>query len=181
MMLQPLRPRKMDLASSTIFVTEVAEQGTMEKPTPKMNIFLGKALIIKIIKNSIPLALGLLCIYLRAYQNYNLVIAQTATFVGWLLGHILLALNLKQEKTPLTIQGIFSNLFGAFWLCAMIMLSIIITSIPQLYPYVNSTNLPIIVWIEVITIITLSTCWIEIAKLIRYNKTNLITHSPLQK
>ncbi len=158
----------MDLASSTIFVTETAEPGIMEKPVQRIKSFLGRPLIIKIIQNSVPLALGILFIYLRTYQHYDLTVAQTAAFVAWLLGHILLALNLKQEELPLIKQGIFSNYFGTFWLLAMILLSIVITVVPWLYSYLKTTWLPISLWIELIIIVSCTTFWIEIGKIVRF-------------
>lgn len=158
----------MDLASSTIFVTEAAELGIMEKPAQKIKNFLDKFLILKILKNSIPLALGILFIYLLAYQQYNLSVAQTSAFVSWLLGHILLALNLKQEKVPLIKQGIFSNYFGVFWLFGMILLSIAITCIPQFYPYLKTTWLPISLWAQLIIMVICTTFWIEVVKLITF-------------
>lgn len=104
----------MDLASSTIFVTEKEEPGIMEKPVEKIKDFLGKPLIFKILKNSFPLALAVVFVYIRTYQQYDFKTAQSAAFVGWLLGHILLALNLKQEKILLMTRGFFANYFGYF-------------------------------------------------------------------
>ena len=161
----------MDLASSTIFVTEEAEPGIMERPAQKIKNFLGRPLILNIIQNGTALAVGILFIYLRTYQKYDVTTAQTAAFVTWLLGHILLALNLKQEKKPLVIQGILANYFGFFWLCAMIFFSFLITSISPLHPYLKTTWLPISIWIEILIIVCLSTFWIEVVKLMKYKKT----------
>lgn len=162
----------MDLASSTIFITEKAEPGIMQKPAEQIKNFLGIPLIITIIKNSLPLTLGILFIYLHSYQYYDLLVAQTATFVSWLLGHILLALNLKQKEVPLLKQGIFSNAFGAAWLIGMILLSFFVTSIPQLYPYLKTTSLPISLWIKIILTVICTTFWIEITKFIMPHKPN---------
>lgn len=160
----------MDLASSTIFVTEAAEPGIMEKRAQKIKDFLGESLIVNIIKNSLPLALGILFLYVQLYFSYGVQVAQTAAFVSWLLGHILLALNLKQKKVPLLKQGAFSNYFGIFWLCAMIVLSIAITTIPYLYPYIKTTWLPLSLWGELLIIVICCTCWIEIVKLMMLKK-----------
>lgn len=159
----------MDLASSTIFVTEDAEPDSMQKPAQPINNFLGIPLIMTIIKNSMPLALGILFVYLQAYYHHDLLIAQTAAFISWLLGHILLALNLKQNQVPLLKQGILANKFGVSWLIGMIAVSLLITSVPQLYPYLKTTWLPISLWIQVIAMILCTTCWIEVAKLITKN------------
>jgi P-type Ca2+ transporter type 2C len=109
---------------------------------------------------------------LHLYKSYGIVLAQTSAFVTWLLGHIFLALNLKQKKTPLIYQGFFSNYFAALWLLAMVAFSIIITSIPFLYPYFNTTYLPLKIWAEIILIIIVATFWIEIKKIIKFKLEN---------
>lgn len=161
----------MDLASSTIFVTEQEEPGIMEKPAPNIQQFFGSRLIIKILRNSLPLASGILCIYLYAYTTtHSLITAQTAALISWLLGHIFLALNLKQETTPLIKQGLFSNYFGASWLIAMILLSILITNITQLHSYLKTSQLPLTLWIGLVCVTVITTFWIEIAKIINFMK-----------
>lgn len=158
----------MDLASSTIFVTEVAEPDILKRGPQRINTFLNKSIILHILKNSIFLTLGILTIYLWLYYStYDIILAQTAAFVTWLLGHIMLALNLKQEKLPLLKQGIFSNRFGFFWLVGMIVFSLFITTIPNIRPYLHTTPLPLHVWLIIIAIVLGSTWWIEILKFVR--------------
>jgi Ca2+-transporting ATPase len=158
----------MDLASSTIFVTEAAEPDSMKKPAARIKNFLNRSLIFTILKNCIWLALGIIGIYLYLYKTHGVKMAQTAAFVAWLLGHILLALNLKQEKMPLIKQGFFSNYFAIIWLCGMICFSMAITCIPFFYPYFNTTWLPLKVWIGIILTICVATFWIEVKKIITY-------------
>lgn len=157
----------MDLASSTIFVTEDAEPDVMEKKAQKIKNILGGMFMVKIFRNGCALAIGILAIYLLAYQNYTITIARTAALVAWLLGHILLALNLKQEKKPLLLQGIFTNRFGFMWLCTMIILSCAITCIPVFYPYLQTTWLPAYMWVEILIVVFITTFWIEILKFIK--------------
>ncbi|MCL5875027.1 MAG: HAD-IC family P-type ATPase [Candidatus Dependentiae bacterium] len=162
----------MDLASSTIFVTEVAEPDVMKKQTQKIKDFLGMPLIMRIARNSFPLALGILGVYLCTYYYYDLSVARTAAFVSWLLGHILLALNLKQEQIPLSQQGICSNYFGIFWLSVMVTLSLVITLVPPLRVYVHTAQLPFIVWTGLIIVVICTTFWIELRKFIILKKRN---------
>ena len=155
----------MDLASSTIFVTEAAAPDIMQQPIKKLKEILGKELVFKIFRNGIPLAIGITVLYMIIYfQTGNLVLAQTAAFVTWLLGHILLALNLKQEKLPLFKQGLFSNRFGMVWLLGMIAFSLAITSIPALHAYLKTSALSFGLWTAVVGIVILSTFWIELRK-----------------
>lgn len=155
----------MDLASSTIFVTESAEPDIMSRPPQRTSDFLNVKIGQRILLNGAPLALGILGIYLWIYYTTsNVVMAQTAAFVTWLLGHILLAINLKQDHLPLLTQGIFSNRFGLFWLISMALLSFSITMIPALFPFLHTTTLPSLVWITLLTVAIGTTFWIEVTK-----------------
>lgn len=155
----------MDLASSTIFVTEQEEPDVMRRKPVKAVQFLNPGLVGSIALNGIWLAAGILAIYLWLYYTTgDVVTAQTAAFVTWLIGHILLALNLKQEQLPLLKQGLFTNRFGAMWLTGMIVLVITITSVPTLHQILKTTGLPLTAWAAIILVAIVSTCWIEAKK-----------------
>jgi len=158
----------MDLASSTIFVTEVAEPDVLQRLPKKTSDYLNRSIMLRILQNGAALAFGILAIYLSIYyQTGNVILAQTAAFVTWLLGHILLALNLKQEQEPLLKQGLFSNHFGTFWFLGMITLTILVTNAPVLFPYTKTTSLSATIWLEITFIVLITTFWIEIKKLLK--------------
>lgn len=160
----------MDLASSTIFVTESAEPDVLKRGPQRISGHLDRFILLRIAKNGFALAIGILAVYLSLYfQTGDVVLAQTAAPVTWLLGHILLALNLKQDKTPLLKQGILSNRFGALWLLGMGALAILITTVPAVFLYLKTTYLPLSVWAEILLIIFISTFWIEVRKLLTRN------------
>ena len=92
------------------------------------------------------------------------LMAQSAAFVTWLLGHIMLALNLKQEKLPLLKQGLFSNRFGILWLAGMVVLSLVITTVPFIRPYLHTSPLSSKVWLVILAVVFSSTWWIEASK-----------------
>jgi len=155
----------MDLAASTIFVTEVASSKSMQQPVKKLKELLGKELVLNLFRNGLLLAVGISALYLfMYYQTGDLVLAQTTAFVAWLLGHILLALNLKQDNLSLFKQGLFSNRFGAFWLMGMIGFSLAITSIPALHPIFKTTSLPLGLWVAIVGVVVVATFWIELKK-----------------
>ena len=165
----------MDLASSTIFVTEAAEpDGLARKPQTIAN-FLNKTIALRILRNGLPLAVGILVMYLWLfYSTHDVVLAQSAAFVTWLLGHIMLALNLKQEKLSLLKQGVLSNRFGAFWLAGMVLFSLVITAVPFVRPYLHTSSLPLDVWLIILAVAFSSTWWIEASKARFRYKMNLI-------
>ncbi|MGE5443436.1 MAG: cation-translocating P-type ATPase [Ignavibacteriales bacterium] len=157
----------MDLASSTIFVTEAADPDVLKRKPQTITNFLNRTIALRILRNGLFLAIGILIIYLWLYYHtHDVVLSQTAAFVTWLLGHIMLALNLKQEKVPLLKQGIFSNRFGSLWLAGMFALSLVITTIPFVRPYLHISPLPLNVWFVILLIIFISTWWIEASKII---------------
>ncbi len=161
----------MDLASSTIFVSEVAEPGILKRPPQSIGEYLELPIIVRIIRNSAALTVGILLMYLSLYLGTGeVVLSRTAALVTWLLGHILLALNLKQEKTPLLKQGFFSNRFGAFWLLSMIALAALITNVPFVFPFLDTTSLPLEVWLQVLMIVLASTFWLEALKWIQLKR-----------
>lgn len=155
----------MDLASSTIFVTEAPEPDIMDRPSFKAREIVNIGMAGDIIRNGAPLAAGIMAIYLWIYYGTgDLVLAQTAALCTWLSGHILLALNLKQRKTPLLDQGLLSNKFGALWLSGMVLLIVLITEATALHPYLNTAQVPLYVWAVIAVIATASTFWIEMKK-----------------
>jgi Ca2+-transporting ATPase len=158
----------MDLASSTIFVTEAAEPGVLRRPPQVIRAFLNRRIGLQILRNGLPLTLGILAIYLwQFYGSGDVRVAQTAAFTTWLLGHILLALNLKQERLPLLRQGIFSNRFATGWLLGMIGLSVSMTSVPVLRGALKTAVLPGQVWVAIIGVAVVCTWWIEAGKWMR--------------
>lgn len=155
----------MDLASSTIFVTEPPEPDVMRRPPPKTSRLIHVSLARQIAVNGAGLATGILAIYLWLYYTTgDLVLAQTAAFVAWLLGHVSLALNLKQEKLPLLRQGLLANRFGALWLGGMILLATVISNLPAMFPILQTTWLSLADMVIIDVVVILSTCWIEVKK-----------------
>ncbi len=157
----------MDLASSTIFVTEEAEPDLMQQRAKRAENFINRSFLLTIIRNSLGLALGITCIFLYLYATHGIVMAQTAALVTWLMGHIFLALNLKQRQKPLLCQGIFANYFALCWLVVITIFSLVITTVPWLYTYFNTTWLTFNVWVAILLTSIAGTFWIEIKKIIR--------------
>jgi Ca2+-transporting ATPase len=158
----------MDLASSTIFVTEEAEPNILRRPPEIIHDFLNWRIGLRIIRNGLPLTIGILAIYLwQFYSTADVMLAQTAAFTTWLFGHIMLALNLKQERLPLLRQGIFSNRFATGWLLAMIGLSVTMTNVPMLREALKTEVMSWPVWTLIILTAIACTWWIEMSKWIR--------------
>jgi Ca2+-transporting ATPase len=155
----------MDLASSTIFVTEAAEPDVMKrKPRPRGR-FLSWDIARRILHNMAGLTIAILAVYFGSLAlGYEINSARTAAFATWLLGHIVLALNLKQERVPLFKQGLLANRFAAGWLVGMIALVLAMTLIRFAQSVLQTTGLSPMQWGMVIAGALLAGIWIEILK-----------------
>jgi len=159
----------MDLASSTIFVSETAEPDVMRRKPRRQSRFISWETGRLILRNMAGLTLAILAVYFGSFWlGYDESSARTAAFSTWLLGHVLLALNLKQTQVPLLKQGILANRFGAGWLFGMVLLVLVMTLVPGAHPLLNTTFLAPEQWAMVIAGSILASCWIEALKLIRY-------------
>lgn len=159
----------MDLASSTIFVTESAEPGVMRrKPRPRGS-FLSWEIGRTILRNMVGLTLAILVVYFGSLAlEYGVDSARTAAFATWLLGHIVLALNLKQETLPLFKQGLLSNRFAAGWLVGMIGFVLAMTLLPFAQSVLQTTGLSGLQWGMVIGGALLASMWMEGLKWLRW-------------
>ena len=158
----------MDLASSTIFITEAAEPDTLRrKPRPRTR-FLSWRVGKRILRNMAGLTIVILAVYFGSLGlGYRVEAARTAVYATWLLGHIILAMNLKQEQTPLLKQGLLSNRFAAGWLAGMIGLVLAMTLVPAVQSVLQTTPLSGVQWLMVVAGAILASGWIEVVKWLR--------------
>ncbi|MCL7454434.1 MAG: cation-transporting P-type ATPase [Anaerolineae bacterium] len=161
----------MDLASSTIFVTEEAEPGLLRRRPRQRSGFLSWQVAGRIARNSVGLVAAILAVYFGSLAwGYGLDSARTAAFATWLLGHIVLAMNLKQSRTPLLKQGLLSNRFAAGWLVGMILLVLAMTLLEPVRSVLHTTALSGRQWLVVGAGALLASGWIEVAKWLRLRR-----------
>jgi len=167
----------MDLASSTIFVSEEAEPAVMGRAPRRQGRFLSTAVAVRILRNMAGPSLAILAVYFGClYLGYDVASSRTAAFATWLLGHILLAMNLKQETTPLLKQGLLSNRFAAGWLLGMIALVLAMTSVPIVRATLQTVALDLRQTALVIAGALAASLWIEIGKWVQLRHS--LTHNP---
>lgn len=162
----------MDLASSTIFLTEEAEPGLMQRGPRRRQRFLSWRVAGRILRNMAGLSAAILAVYFGSLSmGYALESARTAAFAAWLLGHILLAMNVKQEKTPLVAQGLLSNRFAAGWLVGMVLFVLGMTFWPFMQNILGTTPLSGWQWVMVIAGALAASMWMEVVKWLRPRNT----------
>ena len=159
----------MDLAASVAFANETAETDVMHKPprNPRAR-FMDGPMVRSIVGASAGLFAAVSLVYLVTWYSSggDLVRAQTAAFVAWLLGHVLLAMNLRSEREPLVRLGFFSNRLMLLWAVAAIAFVLFATLVPFVQHLLKTTKLSGQDWLLVLIATVIGTFWIEMRKVI---------------
>ncbi len=155
----------MDLASSTIFLSEAAEPGLLQRPPRRKRGFLSWEVAGHILRNLAGPTLALLVAYFGSWAlGYGETGARTAAFSTWLLGHIVLALTLKQERISLFERGLFANRFATGWLAGMIALVLALNYLPFVRTALQTQPLAPAQWALVLGGALVGGGWLELLK-----------------
>jgi Ca2+-transporting ATPase len=84
-----------------------------------------------------------------------------------MLGHILLALNLRSDKEPLAKLGVFSNKVMVLWALAAVGTLVIATNVPGIAGALKLTSLTAVDWAVVVVAAAAATFWMEAMKILR--------------
>lgn len=158
----------MDLAASATFVNEPAEADLMRYPprNPKAN-FMDRSMVSSIFTPGAGLFAAVSIAYLVTwYSSNNLAHAQTVAFVSWLLGHLLLAINLRSEREPLFRLGFFSNRLMIIWSLATVVFILFATLVPGVQSLLKTVPLSGGDWLLIVIVTVAGTCWLEVRKLL---------------
>jgi Ca2+-transporting ATPase len=161
----------MDLAASATFVAEPEEAGIMSSPpkNPK-DPFMNKSMLTSLALGALSLFAAVTATYLFTwYQNPTasaIQHAQTVAFATWMIGHILLALNFRSEKEPLSKLGILSNKIMVLWALIAVATLVIATNVPGIATSLKITSLTLTDWLLVVAVALVSTFWIELKKVV---------------
>jgi Ca2+-transporting ATPase len=163
----------MDLAASAAFVAEPPEGDLMhQKPRDPTAPFIDKAMIGSILTAGIGLFAAVTAVYLYTwYRGAGLLTAQTAAFVTWLLGHVLLALNMRSERQPIFQLGLFSNRVLDVWGLAALAFVLLATLLTPLHAALKTTSLSGAQWALIPAAVVVGTFWMEVRKLMTFKRT----------
>ncbi len=159
-----------DLAAAASFTAEPAESGLMQHPPRNTEkSFLNGAMIGSILVSAFGLFAAVEGTYLLAtYTGVSTTIAQTMAYAAWLLGHIMLAFNMRSDREPLFKLGFFTNRVMDWWGIGALVFVIAITLIPFLQNRLHTTNLSLNQWLIVVGFAIAGTFWHEVWKWITY-------------
>jgi Ca2+-transporting ATPase len=162
----------MDLMAAASFVAEKAEADLLDqKPRDPRARFMDKAMILSIVTSSLGLFAAVTAAYLFTwYGTQDQTISQTVAFFAWLIGHVLLAFNIRSERQPLFQLGLASNRMMLVWGVAVAVFLILVSLIPGARHLMKITTLSAAQWFMILSAPFIGTFWIEIKKIIAYKK-----------
>jgi len=162
----------MDLMAAASFVAEKAEADLLDqKPRDPKARFMDKAMISSIITSSLGLFAAVTALYLITwYGTQDQMLSQTVAFFAWLVGHVLLAFNMRSERQPMFQLGLASNRMMLIWAAAVAVFLLLISFIPGAQYLMKITTLSVFQWGIILGATLLGTFWLEIKKMITYKK-----------
>jgi len=156
----------MDLAASATFVAEPAESDLMRlPPRDSKTPFLNRHMIGSIFISASGLFAAVSVVYLTVwYSGVGQTQAQTAAFVTWLIGHVLLAFNLRSEREPLLRLGLLSNPLMIVWALATVLFALAVTLFPGVQNFFKTATLSSTEWGLIVAAAITGTFWLEVRK-----------------
>lgn len=156
----------MDVAASATFVAEPQEADLMRLPPRNSKVsFMNRGMVASIFISAVGLFAAVSVAYLITwYSGAGQVQAQTTAFATWLIGHVLLAFNLRSEREPLLRLGLFSNRLMIVWAAATFLFVMIIAFVPGVQSAFKTGTLSSSEWVLVLVPAMVGTFWLEARK-----------------
>lgn len=166
----------MDLGASVTFVSEPAEGDVMKRPPrdPKAP-FMDRSMQWGIVLGGLSLGLAVLVAYVGAQRlGADVAQAQTAAFVAWMLGHVVLAAHMRAERQPLLTTSPISNPAWLAWAAAAVCLAAVATVVPAISEQLHMTALTAPMWWLVVGAALVLPSWWEGWKWLRRGRAALV-------
>jgi P-type Ca2+ transporter type 2C len=156
----------MDVGAASTFVAERAESDLLRRPprdarAPFMNGAMGRSIVLAAAGLFAAVAVTYL---VTLYSGGGVARAQSMAFVTWLLGHVLLALNLRSEREPLSRRTLGSNRLMLFWGGAALLTALLATVVPWVHAAFGTVALSGREWALAVGVALAGTFSIEVRK-----------------
>jgi Ca2+-transporting ATPase len=162
----------MDLAAAATFTAEPSEGDVMKlPPRDPRGRFMDRAMVTSIFTSAAGIFLAVSLVYLMTwYSGAGQMTAQTVAFAAWLLGHVLLAFNMRSARQPLYQVGFFSNRLMIAWGMAATIFILLAVYLKPLQTVLKTTALSSSQWIMILCAIAVGTFCLEIYKVLSFNR-----------
>lgn len=156
----------MDLGASTTFVAEAPENDVMARPPrDPRRPFLDGQMRRDVLAGGITLALAVIGVYGLAWtRGLDAATAQSAAFVTWMLGHVVLAAHMRSERQSIWTTLKSSNLPFLCWAGGVVALLGLGLIVPGIQRRLHVTTLPAAIWVAAMLAAVAMPAWWEVAK-----------------
>jgi Ca2+-transporting ATPase len=128
-------------------------------------------MISSIISSAMGLFAAVTAVYLLTWYGTNdRAASQTVAFFAWLVGHVLLAYNMRSERQPVLQMGLASNRMMLVWAAAVAGFLVLASVIPGARQLMKVTALTVPQWGMILGAALAGTFWIEVCKLITFKE-----------
>eukprot|EP00743_Colponemidia_sp_Colp-15_P011752 GILK01013194.1.p1 GENE.GILK01013194.1~~GILK01013194.1.p1 ORF type:complete len:949 (-),score=158.84 GILK01013194.1:122-2920(-) len=167
----------MDIGASVTFLSERSEEDVMKRPPRKATQrFLDARSIIFILMGGVSLYIIVLVIYIQVIHESSLESAQTATFVAWIVGHLLLAVNMRTQRVPVLIHGLFTNKIMFVWIFSAVAFTVTAIAVPAFHRAFYMRSLSRDLYLKIFALAVGFTCWLELIKLLNHCMNRVRVH-----
>lgn len=156
----------MDLGAASSFTAERSEWDVMKRPPRQPGQrFMDSTMVKGIFAGGLSLGLAVVIAYLWALKGAaGTAHAQTVAFATWMIGHLILAVNMRTVREPVLRLGLMSNRIMILWsICALGFL-ILAVSVTPLREILRLAPLSRGDWLVVAICPFLALTWIEAGK-----------------
>lgn len=160
----------MDLAASAAFVAEPGDVDAMQRPPRDPAApFFDRPMLTSIATAALGLLVAVAAVYLIIWQQsgHDLAQARTAAFVTWLVGHVLLAFNLRVERGAALGISLLANRLMPLWGAVTLVFVVVATALPAARALFDTVALGPGAWLLVVAAAVAGTCWIEARRRLR--------------
>ena len=162
----------MDLMAAAAFVIEKPESDLLEQqPRNPRAKFMDKSMMSSIVRSSLGLFAAVSVGYLVTwYGTKDATTSQTVAFFSWLIGHVLLAFNMRSERQPLFQLGLGSNSMMLIWGLGVAAFLLACAYVPAVQQLMKVNPLTGKQWLMILGTAFLGTFWLEVDKALTFRK-----------
>lgn len=162
----------MDLMAAAAFVIEKPESDLLDQqPRNPQAKFMDKSMMSSIVRSSLGLFAAVSVGYLVTwYGTKDATASQTVAFFSWLIGHVLLAFNMRSERQPLFQLGLGSNSMMLIWGLGVAAFLLVCAFVPAVQQLMKITPLTGKQWLMILGTAFLGTFWLEVGKALTFRK-----------
>jgi Ca2+-transporting ATPase len=162
----------MDVGASATFVSEPPEEDVMRVgPRNPRTPFMDRAMQMAIVLGGLSLGAAVLVAYLGAWRlGLHMSEAQTAAFIAWMIGHVVLAAHMRGERQPLLRTHPLSNRPFLVWVAAAVGVIALGLGVPALRERLHIAMVDARVWTLVLAAALLLPSWWEPWKWLRLRR-----------